>query len=48
MRGLAIATLFLGVCLINPMADDNVARVALVLARSIIFLAALVAICLGV
>ena len=40
MRGLAIATLFLGVCLITPRAGDDVARVALDLVRGMIFLAA--------
>jgi hypothetical protein len=48
MRGLAIATLFLGVCLVNPVAGDDVARVTLDLARCVVFLAAWVAIGLGV
>jgi hypothetical protein len=48
MRGLAIATLFLGVCLVTPRADDDVARVALALVRGIIFLAAWGAIWFGV
>jgi len=48
MRGLAIATLFLGFCLIDHGADDIPARAILSLVRGLVFFIALVAIWLGV
>ena len=47
MRGLAIATLFLGMALIDPGADVD-ARACMALVRGIVFFVALVAIWLGV
>jgi len=48
MRGLTIATLFLGFCLIDTTADDIPGRAILVLVRGIVFFVALVAIWLGI
>ena len=48
MRGLAIATLFLGFCLIEPEEDDISARALLILVRGLVFFVALVTIWFGV
>jgi hypothetical protein len=42
MRGLALATLFLGLCIIHP--DDSMAIAGI---RLTVFLTALIVICLG-
>jgi len=47
MRGLAIATLFLGFCLIDPGADIP-ARAVLCLVRGLVFFVALVVIWFGI
>jgi len=48
MRGLAIATLFLGMALMEPAPDDWGSRALLSLVRGIVFFVALVAIWFGV